>query len=312
MRVEELKKNELDRVIDLFCLVWGDKYSIVEAKTKWVFENPFSKVLVMKDQNDNIIAVRGGIEWSLQYKGEAIKAIQFHGTCVHPDYRRKGFFSLINKSFVSLVKENGFELIFNVSVKASKLGYEKLGWVYLKGFHRLTKIHTFNYLRRKKQESISKYLYNPVNHYVSSELIKIRNKQFDSSIYTKYSKEFMDWRLSNKQAGYCLFTFNGSSIVFKVVDKGNRRELIIGDFFLAELNFSHFKKILKTLFRKVKPNLTTTYISEKHPCYRYYLMSLFFPNPLNYHLNFGIREIDKNINISDETWGSSFLDIDTF
>ena len=311
VRVEELKKNELDRVIALFCLVWGDKYSIVEAKTKWAFENPFSKVLVMKNESGSVIAVRGGIEWPLQYEGENIKAIQFHGTCVHPDYRRKGFFSLINKSFVSLAKENGFELIFNVSVKASRLGYEKLGWKYTKGFQRLTKVHLFNSIKKKKEHVFEDEQCENIIE-IPESVLKERNRYFKNLVSTNYTKDFFKWRLSNGKENYFLFSHKEAYIIYKIKKIANKKHLIIGDVFLMSHNYKDFKRAFNLLFKKVVPDLSYTYIHKGHPYYKFYLQSLFIPNFMNLNLNFGVKELKKENTYTNLSWGCSFLDIDTF
>ena len=92
----------------------------------------------------------------------------------------------------------------------------------------------------------------------------------------------------------------------------NQLNIIIGDFILKELNYTSFIEILNAIVIKFNPLMIYTYISEKHPYYKYYIRSCFLPNPLNYNLNFGTRKINEKFKLNTNNWGLSFLDIDTF
>ncbi len=318
LKAEEFKREDLTKVIELFCLVYGEKYKIVEAKTKWAFENSFSKALVMKNENDTIIAVRGGIEWPLKHDGENIKAIQFHGTCVHPDYRRIGIFSKLTRELIRRSLQNEKKIIFNVSVKASRLGYEKLGWKYRKGFRRLTKFNNkINIVIAKvfkKNKILNVSDVNSVNLQIANEFLEAREKQFKNHLHTPYDKLFLEWRLSNKEENYQLYRTPKCIIVYKIKYVKNIKELIIGEVFLLEHKYAYFKKALKSLTKLENQDLTYTYIFNSHPYYGFYLRSLFTPNPFNYNLHFGTRLLgESNQKILDnKEWGVGFLDIDTF
>lgn len=309
LRIATLERSELDQVIRLFILVWGGDPEKVKEKTEWAFANGFSKVLVYKNEADEIIAVRGGFKWPLAYKGHDFDCYQFHGTCVHPDYRRLGLFSKLNKAFIGAAEEERSELIFNVSVTASKLGYEKLGWKYIKGFHRLTKVHTLNAITKKKMpaETINRH-----NGNVSEELLAARTTQFENLVHTYYTSDFLDWRLQNKAEDYRILSVEGAAVIYKIRLAGNQKQLIIGDVFLAEKKFSYFKKAMKALFKQERPDVSLTYIFSSHPYYGYFFRFLYFPNPLNFHLHFGTKTLKSQMDISGLKWGSAFLDIDTF
>ncbi|MFL9835655.1 GNAT family N-acetyltransferase [Chryseobacterium terrae] len=309
LKIVELNKNELNKVIDLFCLVWGEPREQVKEKTNWAFLNSFSKVLVFKNNKEEIIAVRGGIKWPIIYNNKKFLCFQFHGTCVHPNYRRMGLFTKLNIAFLESCKDEGVELIFNVSVKASKLGYEKLGWQYLKGFHRLTKVHPINAVFKK----------NIDEEVIVSDKIEIpeifflaREKQFKNLINTSYDHNFLNWRLSNKEENYRFFSTENACVIYKTKIKKNRKELIIGDIFLLNKRFKDFHICLSKLLEKEKPYLSFTYIFASHPYYFFYLGFLYLPNPLNYNLNFGTKTLDDKLKISNLNWGVGFLDIDTF
>jgi hypothetical protein len=308
--IESLNKNELNKVIDLYCLVWNQGRIKTDAKTNWAFFNNFSKVLVIKNQNEDIIAVRGGIKWPLVYNNRVINCYQFHGTCVHENYRRLGLFSKLNQLFLSMCEFEDIELIFNVSVKASRLGYEKLGWKYIKGLHRLTKFFPYNAFIKPKKNSQTNN--DDIQISISEELLLSRNDQFKNLIHTNYTNEFLKWRIIDEEEGYRIFNLGNALVIYKMSYKNDRRELIIGEVFLKNGIFNEFSEVIAGLVAKEKPYLSYTYIFETHPYFNYYLRTLYLLNPFNYNLNFGTRIIDGRIRISDLSWGMAFLDIDTF
>lgn len=320
MQLTQLDKSEINKVINLFYIVWkGDKKAIVE-KTNWAFsDSTKSKVLVLKDEGNEIISVRGALKWPVYVNDISIKTFQFHGTCVHPNYRRRGLFSLLNKTFVKESVSEKYDLIFNVSVKASRLGYEKLGWNYIKGFRRLTKINKpVVFIKRKllnihiEETSFIKRSNKPIS--IPSDFLIQREKQFKDLIHTKYNKEFLEWRLSNSREGYQSFKDENCIIIYKMNWKDNLIELKIGEVFLLKDRYTIFKKAVAKLIKQIKPDITSTHIFNTHPYYNYYLKMFFAPNPLNYNANFGTRILDeKNKDIlTTKKWGMGLLDIDTF
>lgn len=306
-KIELFNKNELNKVVDLFCIVWGEERVKVEEKTNWAFMNDFSLVVVVKNENNEIIAVRGGIRWPLEYMGKTIQCYQLHGTCVHPNYRRRGIFSKMNLDFVKRVTDEGVELIFNVSVKASRLGYEKIGWKYLKGFHRLTKFHPFT-----KSSALDKNTPTTNALDLNIPLVKRDKEIFHDLVYPDYSEAFISWRLKNNTQNYDIFSHDNSYVIYKVIDKNNKRQLVIGEVFLSENKATVFIKTMTKLLRIIKPQMSVCYIFKHHPYYNFFLLLLFVPNPRNLNLNFGVRNLGEATDYTDHKWGLSFLDIDTF
>lgn len=297
----------------LFSIVWDTQNpDRIKAKTMWAFGNTFSKVLVYEDSG-MLIAARGGIHWPLTFPTRDIKAIQFHGTCVHPAYRRQGIFSSINKDFLKEAEAENIDVIFNVSVDNSRAGYEKLGWKYCKGFRRLT---YFN-------NPLSQLLNLDVNssrkkadftEHIKEAFISARNAEFQNKIFCKYDNVFLDWRLSNKYEDYQILQTDDAALIYKKVINNGKKEIIIGECFLMEYKFKAFSHIINELLKIEGPSMVYTYIATGHPCYSYYLKKFFFPNPKRLNLNFGVKVINTQLQseIENTKWGISFLDIDTF
>lgn len=305
-----LKSDDLNSLTGLFVLVWNQDRFEVKEKTEWAFNNSFSKVIVARNQENQLIGARGGIEWPLMLQDKELNCYQLHGTCVHPNYRRKGLFSTLNKEFLKGAQHDGYDLIFNVSVIASRLGYEKLGWKYLKGFHRLTKVHLMNY--SKNYSSNENLIEDTESIIIPEAFYSARELQFKNLIHTRYDEHFLKWRLSNKSENYKLYETDNAIIIYKTKIKNDKKEMIIGEVFLRTGKYSEFSQSMRNLIKTEKPFISYTYIFENHPFYKFFIRYFFLPNPFNYHLNFGTRSLSNKYSLEDYKWGVSFLDIDTF
>lgn len=315
--IDVLQRNEIEKLCDLIKLVFKREAEYAIAKTKWAFDNSHSHVIIAKYQG-KIIAARGGFKWPLMMNGQDIKAIQFHGTCVHPEHRRKGLFTLLNTAYLEYANKNGIDYIFHVSLKASRLGYEKLGWKYIKGYHRLTYFNKpIKYLYNNTLEKSAVPVYeNTMSKFelIPKHLSEARQEQFKDLIHTDYSDDFLKWRLNNKTENYKIYNDSDVYIIYKLIETNISKYLVIGDIFLIEKSFKIFIKAIRAIIGLEKPDITYTYISVQHPYYKFYLFSLFTPNPFNYHLNFGTKLIAQDCKTPsfEPNNGLGYLDIDTF
>lgn len=310
----------------LFHIVWDNQdYDEIVSKTNWAFFNGNSKVVLFED-DDCLIAARGSFKWPLSYNSIFFKTFQFHGTCVHPNYRRKGIFTSINKQFLKEAQNDEFDLIFNVSVDNSRAGYEKLGWIYLKGFRRMTYVNTpIDFIKKhvfkrevneklREEDSVSKIFLASIEEIIPRQFLLTRKEHFKDTIHTDYSSEFLKWRLNDPLSNYKIHCTDECIIIYKLKFNKGLRELIIGDFFMLEKKYDIFKNCLNSLIKIEKPNITYTYIFNEHPYFKYYKRFFFLPNPFNYNLNFGYRPLNEETkqSIKFKKWGIGFLDIDTF
>lgn len=72
------------------------------------------------------------------YGSRRLNCVQFADSCISKDCRRKGLFLKMNQAFLNaFFKEQPGELIYNISVDASRAAYEKLGWNYIKSLQEL-------------------------------------------------------------------------------------------------------------------------------------------------------------------------------
>ena len=314
---EILKLEDLNELCSLIKIVFKRDSEYVINKTRWAFDNNHSCVMVAK-HNGKIVASRGGFNWPLKYNDNYINAIQFHGTSVHPDHRRRGLFSKLNLEYLKNARNNDIDYIFNVSVKISRLGYEKLGWKYLKGFHRLTYFNKpsriINNKRDKSPTQRVKLDNSEKVEVINNSFLEARKTQFQNLVHTKYTRDFIEWRLNNSEENYKVFQKDGVYVIYKIIQTNNMKSLVLGEFFLMENSRSLFRSTLKEIMKLERPDITYTYISRNHPYFTHYLSSMFLPNPFNFNLNFGTRLISSDIekDLSDKEWATSYLDIDTF
>lgn len=313
---EILNITELQELSDLLKLVFNreNEYSI--NKTNWMYNNNHSLVLVAK-YNDQIIASRGGVFWPLRLNDTTINGVQFGGTCVHPQHRRKGLFSALTKKYLNLASQYNLECIYNVSVKASRIGYEKLGWEYHNGFHRLTYVNKpWRFIKKPLARTIPLEHNNVMNQVenIPAFFYEARQNHFKDLIHTDYDMNFLKWRLNNSGENYRIFQEKEVIIIYKILIIANIKHLLIGEFFMSKKSRTTFSKALKKVIKLENPDISYTYISRNHPYFIYYLYSFFLPNPLNYNLNFGTRFLSEEIqkNLSNKKWASCTLDLDTF
>jgi hypothetical protein len=306
--------NSLKNIKDLAELqtaIWKNPSDGVLNKTKWAFLNDHSYLLTCRD-DEVLVGARGAMIWPLH--NVSCNSWQFHGTCVNPKYQRRGIFSKMNLVFLD---ENPDDLVYNVSVERSMFGYKKLGWHYRHDAYRLTKIYKpFKIIRRLKQSFVIRRPEPTPNQEIDFSLFEDlfkKRREFlgDDVIQTAYDQDFIKWRLSCVDEGYKFFVFEGSVIVYKLIDN-EIKHAVIGEVFLKDYNYATFKLLLKRFRRDVHPDLISTYISLDHGLFRFYKKSLFFK--IGKGINWGVMsKNDKTLkNHATSKWALSYLDIDTF
>lgn len=317
MEIKIIKKDiDYIQISNLFSEIWEGDLDKIIPKTKWAFVD-WESCVVLAYEEERLIAVRGGFKWPLSINETSISSFQLHGTCVHKDFRRHGLFTKLTNIFLTELKKNDVKLIFNVSVHASRLGYEKMGWKYLKGFQGLTSI-----CKPLKIKQIIEYrknitLYNTLNVsnneciQLDNELFRIREIHFNNLIHTPYNNEFLRWRLS--LGGYSILHNEYGAVIYKVEIFNGIKGITIGDYFLYDNKYKYFKKVHGELINQEDPDTINISIFNRHPYFKYFKRKLFLPNPKHINLNFGVKILNESdANILDEKFAFSSLDIDTF
>lgn len=310
--------NDIDsiQISNLFSEIWGGDLGKIIPKTQWAFINRESCV-VLAYEEERLIAVRGGFEWPLSINKTSISSFQLHGTCVHKDFRRLGLFTKLTNIFLSELKHNDVKIIFNVSVQASRLGYEKMGWNYLKGFQGLTcickplKIIQIIEYRKNKTLYNTQNISNNESIQVDNELFRKREIHFKDLLHTPYNNDFLKWRLS--LGGYSILQNEYGAAIYKVEIFNGIKGITIGDYFLHENKYEYFKRVHRELIKQEDPDTINISIFNTHPYFKYFRRKMFFPNPKHINLNFGVKILNESdIDILENKFAFSSLDIDTF
>ena len=115
------------------------------------------------------------------------------------------FFFFKPKSNFIFIEKTKVKIIYNISVDKAKIGYQKLGWKYSKGFRRLTKVYPTNYFKKSTSLNFSSNLFCPKKNYIEDNLISKRKQHFNNLIFTDYSNKFLENRLKNNAQKYSIF-----------------------------------------------------------------------------------------------------------
>jgi predicted N-acetyltransferase YhbS len=97
---------------------------------KWKYESsPYGQAIVHGIFENNRIVACGSL-WpiSIKHGNQSIKALEPCDTAVHPDFRRKGLFKLLNQTRMQAAIDTGATLIFNFPNSNSLPGYVRDGW----------------------------------------------------------------------------------------------------------------------------------------------------------------------------------------
>lgn len=228
-------------------------------------------------------------------KGEKIKAIYSYQTMVHPNFQRKGLFSLLTKKVIEIAKGQNIDIIFNFPNNNSYAPFLKLNFKPLNGLkywispgHFGTFLTQFNPMSLKKPFLVNKIVgYNPEKLDTFERLAKnVHPYSFKNVLYPNRTYHFLKWRFfSHAMHQYeCIESHLGWAII-RVGKRGSFTEAQIMDVFPnREFNTSFLKSIKKQLKKQLKVGLIIFNMSEAHPLNKKMISSGFIslPNKLKF------------------------------
>lgn len=325
--VQELQKTHAARLVPLFDTVWPSNVSN-EQYARWAFEaSPTGNLVLtatLNDDRSNIVGARGSILWPLQEEGPgALKVHQLSGTCVHPDFRRRGIFTQLNLAFLERFKEAGGDCVFNVSVDKSRAGYEKIGWSYLPGLRRLILPVRPLRIARAAMTTEGEIRGAPTSLEPGDEppdfesisyLNEARKVQLGTQFFTRYSRSFFNWRFSRKMSGYRFLVIDGTGMVcYKTGRRCGLRDMVIGDLWIIQPTVVQLARLLWPLMRRERPDLVSVVTTRAHPLHGRLRSLGFVPDPKG-DLNLGVRPVTRRGEalLDPGRWALMMADIDTF
>src|SRR5690554_6218702 len=328
VEISVLPKRDAHELVKLFDVVWGEGQHH-SAHARWALQsNPVGNgpIVIARDGN-MLVASRASIRWPFQAaNGYRPIVYQLTGTCVHPDYRRRGLFSEVNRYFLDMIASPiDRPTVFNISVEASRKGYEKLGWNYIPGLRRNIRI-------ARPKSFFSKILRSPRNLRAETQLIPTKLKHsltpFEKLIelarrreellktrhHTYYDAEVYEWRYSKDEHIYRDVFISGVGwCVYKVFQRGNLVEAEIGDIWLNKNSPLAMRALLAKIVSRDLPDIFTVVISRGHPLRKHLWVNGFAPDPKG-DLNFGVRLVDERSSNLEQlrTWAIMTETLDTF
>lgn len=322
--IRKVEPKDFESLVHLCEEVWPDVDYDKRNKMNYVIRES-TGVSYCAELSGRIVGSRLSFYQNFYWGKRKLKNVQFADSCIHQVCRGKGVFINLNKVFLKdfFSKETGGELVYNVSVIASRKAYEKCGWKYIESLMKLRMfpqlIKTlfkigFNY--HKLNSHIIWEHDNDIRQ-IDPELLNIRENVFTQTdlLHMRYDEETFNWRMKSESGIKSLFVPGLGYVIYKVGHRGKLIEVELGEIFLYEYTKKSFNKVLNAFRKALNPDIIWVMVSEGHPLRKYYGSAWFFANPKQKYLHHGVRvESDemKKICYNPQNWAISSLDIDTF
>ncbi|MCF0220102.1 MAG: GNAT family N-acetyltransferase [Muribaculaceae bacterium] len=316
--------EDFSALVQLYEEVWPNVDYDKRVKANFVL-NESDGISYCAELGEKIVGSRTSFGVNFYYGNVPVKTVQVGDSCVHPVCRGKGLFLKMNQAFLKdyFSQEYGGQLIYNISVLASRKAYEKLGWKYIESLAGLMKLARPFHILSKIGIDIRK-LSGGINWDSHNDKISIDDALIDKReqtmrslnvLHTFYDKGTIEWR-GKTYSGIRQLDVEGiGSVIYKIGTLNKLKVILIGEVFLYEYNKKNYKKLEKTLCKAHKPDIIRVSLSCGHPLAPIYLKSGFMYNPKQKFLHHGVRvESDemKKIAYNPMNWAISSIDIDTF
>lgn len=314
--------DDLDGLAALSAEVWSRPLAEERRAVEWSYHwNLQSRLpaLVAVDAHDRLVGARALWPWPLVRGAmrRPISAVQFSGTVVHPDVRRRGLFRVLTEAALSLLDDRGFEVIFNVSVPASRAGYEKLGWRYQRGLRRyVMALPGLLPTRPASAGRVSTAL--ELSQEDMSSTLEMAEALSLGTAATEWNHEFLRWRLSRPGTSYLSVSDeDGGRLLARVNSLRGVSTMTVGAFSSEIRSGRRLRPLVASLSRHTGARIATMLASTGNTDSRTLIGAGFIPNPRRPNLNLGVRWLDSVHGTEGQldarrNWSLRTIDIDTF
>ena len=322
--IEKVKKTDFESLVKLYEDVWPDVDYDKRKKANFIV-NESNGINYCAKRGNEVVGSRTSCPFNFFYGSRKLKTVQVGDSCVHPSCRGKGLFLKMNQAFLDefFGNENKGELIYNISVFASRKAYEKLGWKYIESLMSIRKfVNPIKTLFKLKFNL--KRVSNPIIWDRQEDEITIDERLLESRedflnhvdlLHVRYDEPTIKWRLKSQSGIKLVKVDNLGCILYKIGHRGVLVEVEIGEIFLYDYTQKNFKELLSVFIKQCHPDIVKVLVSEGHPLKAWYKSCLFLSNPKQKYLHHGVRvetEEMKRICYEPKNWAISSLDIDTF
>lgn len=321
--IRKVQEKDMDNLVRLYNEVWPDVDMDFNDKANFVLKES-KGVSYCAEKNGEIVGSRTSFFMPAYYGARMLNCVQFADSCIRTDCRRQGLFLKMNQAFLNgFFKEQPGELIYNISVDASRAAYEKLGWNYIKSLQELRYYPNLVKSLFKIRFDVRKFRGVPVYDKTTEveelpyTLLEARENCMlkTENIHIRYTAETFNWRMKSANGIKVLSISNIGAMVYKFgKKKSGLTFLFIGEVFLYEYTYDSFRRFLRYIVKTLSPDIISVAVTLGHPLCSFYKKSG-FKNSANIFYNQGVRvESDdiKCIAYDPQKWALSFLDIDTF
>ena len=129
---KETSEVYLKAVPELSSVVHGQR-GITKSIIEWKYiNNPSGKahVWIASDINNNkIVGTYALCPWKMNCNGKNYDAVQAVDAMVHPDYRKMGIFTQLQKTAIKDLENSEYKIAISFPPANSYLGHIKAGWI---------------------------------------------------------------------------------------------------------------------------------------------------------------------------------------
>lgn len=275
----------------------------------------FAPVVALRQEangSHKLVGYRGALCWPLRRDGRNIRSVQLAGTLIAAEVRRRGLFHAMNVAFLDALARCGRDLVFNVSVDASRRGYERQGWSYLSGFRRHI-LAAPPALRRFARPADTDAAPGPPPWERVEHLATAREAACAGRWHTAYDASFFAWRWSRVQPAYRFLECDAGLVVYRLRRRKGLTELELGDLWPREWTLSCVRSLVARARAASPTHIVTIVLTHAHPL-RPLIQRCGFLPLMHRELNLGVRPLSgRPLDTLDPTaWAVATGDLDTF
>jgi hypothetical protein len=272
---------------------------------------------------DLLIGVRSFMRWEWSKKSYIYKCVRCVDTVVHPNYRRRGLFSIMTLKGLEIMKNEGVDFVFNTPNSKSLPGNLKMGWKEYGNTGLKVRINNLVkslYYRVAKSEFSAdlineEHILNNLSTNYLADFIS-QSIQDESVLRKRISSDYLIWRyldVPTHKYGVFIDSQDRFLIFFRLNKRGKMRELRICDIIMKSVDEKAIKKAIKLLMNQYYVDLATL-TGDNDFTFKSLANKVGFVSVGNRGLTMVLREVNTPIDkfLNRDCWGYTSGDIELF
>ncbi|WP_194976259.1 GNAT family N-acetyltransferase [Aquiflexum lacus] len=281
-KVRKFTDQDTLKVIELLSNIWDLPTKVeIESKFFWQYKsNPFQSEenIYLAFDNEKLIGIRAFVPLDANFFGKIFEILCPSDAIVHPEYRKKGVFSLLNNSFIADLNSRFVSTgcVLNLSSnEASLKGNLNKGWVktnckrtYVYRFSMFNSIYRLlnkSYKNENKIKKIKNRLFSVSKKININSILDLRkNIVWDNYISVNRNFNYYEWRyIKNPSDFYFGYIYENDKLIsFMILKKISVNQFEVEEYFSLEPE--NLKCLLNFLQRELKiPIIKMKVFSER-------------------------------------------------